>query len=106
MGPTLPIHIAGFALALSGLAATATTQTTTRGTALAPTYDATLHVEITVKKAAADVWKQFGGFCSVPTWQKIQCTIATSKDGELGAVRAINGGQVFEVIVARSQFSY
>ena len=95
--------VAGYLLAVTCLTGTANAQTASRGSAVAsPTY-VSLHMEVTVNKPAADVWKQFGGYCSVAAWQKNPCTITSGKDGELGAVRTLGGG---EVLVGRTQFSY
>ena len=95
--------VAGYVLAVTCLAGTANAQTASRSSAVAsPTY-VSLRMEVTVNKPAADVWKQFGGFCSVAAWEKTPCTIIPAKEGELGAVRSIGGG---EVLVGRSLFSY
>jgi hypothetical protein len=95
--------VAGYVLAVTCLAGTANAQTASRSSAVAsPTYSS-LHLEVTVNKPAAEVWKQFGGYCAVAGWMKTQCTITSGKDGELGAVRTLGGG---EVLVARTPLSY
>ena len=95
--------VAGYVLLMVCLAGTANAQTASRSSAVAsPTY-VSLHMEVTVNKPAADVWKQFGGYCSVAAWAKTPCTIVSGKDGELGALRSLGGG---EVLVGRTQFSY
>ena len=66
-----------------------------------PTY-VSLYLEVTVNRPAADVWQRFGGY-SVAEWMKTPCTITSGKDGELGAVRTLGGG---EVLVGRTPTSY
>src|SRR5215471_506810 len=67
-----------------------------------PTY-VSLYLEVTVNRPAADVWLRFGGYCAVAEWMKTPCTITSGKDGELGAVRTLGGG---EVLVGRTLTSY
>jgi hypothetical protein len=67
-----------------------------------PTY-VSLYMEVTVNRPAADVWKRFGGYCAVAEWMKTPCTITSGKDGELGAVRTLGGG---EVLVGKTPASY
>src|SRR6185503_16549658 len=72
--------VAGYVLADTCLAGTANAQTASRSSAVAsPTYSA-LHLEVTVNKPAAEVWKQFGGYCAVAAWMKTECTITSGKD--------------------------
>lgn len=68
-----------------------------------PTY-ATLNLETTVNRPAAEVWKRVGKWCDVSEWLQIAagCKIVSGKDGEVGAVRTVGN----EVIVARTEFSY
>lgn len=96
--------LVGTALAALCLAGTANAQTAAaRSSAVAsPTYTS-LHLEITVNRSAADVWQQFGAYCAVAAWMKNPCSITSGKDGELGAVRTLGGG---EVLVGRTPFSY
>src|SRR5580698_11273297 len=103
-------RLAGTAAALAGFffcaVSTANGQTpaaASRSSAVAsPTY-VSLYMEVTVNRPAADVWKRFGGYCAVAEWMKTPCTITSGKDGELGAVRTLGGG---EVLVGRTEFSY
>src|SRR5262252_8175024 len=67
-----------------------------------PTY-VSLYLEVTVNRPAADVWQRLGGYCAVAEWMKTPCTITSGKDGELGAVRTLGGG---EVLVGRTPTSY
>jgi hypothetical protein len=69
-----------------------------------PTYTS-IPMEITVDRAAADVWKRVGKYCDVAEWLQIPagCRITSGKDGEVGAVRTVGNG---EVLVAKTEFSY
>jgi hypothetical protein len=66
-----------------------------------PTY-ASIPLEITVNRPAADVWKRVGKFCDIGEWLQIPCTITSGKDGELGAVRSVAN----EVLVGKTELSY
>ena len=66
-----------------------------------PTY-ATIPLEITVNRAAADVWKRVGKYCDIGEWLRIACTITSGKDGEVGAVRSVAN----EVLVGKTELSY
>jgi hypothetical protein len=101
---------AGYLLAVACLAGTVSTQTAVPAAQAAPHSSAvasptyvSLRMEITVNRPAAEVWKQFGKYCSVAEWMQTPCTITSGKDGELGAVRTLGGG---EVLVGRTEFSY
>jgi hypothetical protein len=67
-----------------------------------PTY-VSLYLEVTVDRPAAEVWKRFGGYCAVAEWMKNPCMITSGKDGELGAVRTLGGG---EILVGKTPSSY
>jgi hypothetical protein len=66
-----------------------------------PTY-ASIEMEVTVDKPAAEVWKRVGKYCDIGEWLRVACTITSGKDGELGAVRSVGT----EVLVAKTEFSY
>ena len=68
-----------------------------------PTY-ASIPMEITVNKSAADVWKRIGKFCDIGEWLQIPagCTILSGKDGEFGAVRSVAN----EILVGKTELSY
>jgi hypothetical protein len=66
-----------------------------------PTYVA-ITMEITVDRPAADVWKRVGKYCDIGEWLRVQCTITSGKDGEVGAVRSIGN----EVLVGKTELSY
>jgi hypothetical protein len=66
----------------------------------------TIRMEIDIAKPAAEVWAKVGGYCDISKWlNNVDCTI-TSGDGEMGTVRALRGGQVIEILVAKTDLSY
>ena len=69
-----------------------------------PTYTS-IPMEITVNRPAAELWARIGKYCDVAEWLQVPqgCRIVSGKDGEVGAVRSVGGG---EVLVARTEFSY
>ena len=66
-----------------------------------PNY-VSIPMEITVDRAAADVWKRVGKYCDIGEWLRVNCTIVSGKDGEVGAVRSVGS----EVLVGRTELSY
>jgi hypothetical protein len=66
-----------------------------------PTY-ASILMEITVNRPAAEVWKRVGKYCDIGEWLRIACTITSGKDGEVGAVRSVAS----EVLVGKTELSY
>jgi hypothetical protein len=66
-----------------------------------PTY-ASIAMEITINKPAADVWKRVGKYCDIGEWFQIPCTITSGKDGEFGAVRSVGS----EILVGKTALSY
>lgn len=70
-----------------------------------PTYEAIV-LEQDVARPAAEVWRQVGGFCDIQRWfPGSRCQITSGRDGELGAVRTINGSAV-EILVGKTDLSY
>jgi len=70
-----------------------------------PTY-ASIVLEQEVDRPAAEVWKRVGGFCDMQVWfPGARCQISSGKDGELGAVRTLNGSTL-EILVGRTDLSY
>lgn len=70
-----------------------------------PTY-VTIVLEQDVARPAAEVWKRVGGFCDIQVWfPGARCQITSGKDGELGAVRTLNGS-IQEILVGRTELSY
>jgi hypothetical protein len=70
----------------------------------APDY-AVIKMSIDVDRPADTVWARVGGFCDLGAWLKIDCAI-TKGDGGIGSVRAIAGGKVTEVMVAKTDLAY
>ena len=66
-----------------------------------PTY-VSIPMEITVDRPAADVWKRIGKYCDISEWLRVNCTIVSGKDGEIGAVRSVGN----EVLVGKTELSY
>jgi hypothetical protein len=66
-----------------------------------PNY-ATIPLEITVNRPAAEVWKRVGKYCDIGEWLRVQCTITSGKDGEIGTVRSIGN----EILVGKTELSY
>ena len=69
-----------------------------------PEY-ATIKMEIDVAKPAAEVWAKVGKYCDISEWLPLDCKI-TSGDGGMGTVRALAGGRVLEILVAKTDLSY
>ena len=66
-----------------------------------PTY-VSIPMEVTVDRPAADVWKRIGKYCDISEWLRVNCTIVSGKDGEIGAVRSVGN----EVLVGKTELSY
>jgi len=68
-----------------------------------PNYVA-LHLEISVNRPAADVWKRVGNYCDIGEWFQVAagCKILSGTDNEVGAVRSIAN----EVLVGKTELSY
>jgi hypothetical protein len=70
-----------------------------------PTYVAIV-MEQAVDRPAAEVWKRVGKYCDISEWfPGLKCQISSGKDGELGAVRTLNGTTV-EILAAKTDLSY
>jgi len=69
-----------------------------------PEY-ATIKMEIDVAKPAAEVWAKVGKYCDISEWLSLDCKI-TSGDGGMSTVRALAGGRVLEILVAKTDLSY
>ncbi|MGC4028582.1 MAG: hypothetical protein QM696_06910 [Steroidobacteraceae bacterium] len=76
------------------------------GAALAaePEYT-TIRMEIDVARPAKEVWAKVGDYCDISKLFNIDCKI-TSGDGGIGTVRALDGGRITEVMVAKTDLSY
>ena len=77
------------------------------GPALAadPQYT-TIKMEIDVAKPAAAVWAKVGGYCDITKWLDVTDCVIKSGDGGVGTVRLLRGGQVTEILVAKTDLSY
>ncbi|MGD8340881.1 MAG: SRPBCC family protein [Gammaproteobacteria bacterium] len=65
-----------------------------------------IEMEIDIDRPAAEVWDKVGGYCDITVWfNGVDCEI-TSGDGEMGTVRALAGGRVIEILVAKTDLSY
>ena len=62
-------------------------------------------LETTANVPAEIAWRKLRGFCEIGAWMKLPCFIASGKDGEIGAVRRVNG-RLDELIVATTALSY
>jgi hypothetical protein len=65
-----------------------------------------IEMEIDVDKPAAEVWDTVGGYCDISVWfPGLDCEI-TSGDGGMGTVRALRGGAIIEILIAKTDLSY
>jgi hypothetical protein len=70
-----------------------------------PNYVAIV-MEQDVARPAAEVWTRIGKYCDIAEWSPgLKCQITSGKDGELGAVRTLNGSTI-EILVAKTDLSY
>src|SRR5579864_2007722 len=95
--------VAGWALAIAGVANVASAQAPGPAPLAIPnpTY-ISIPLEITVNRPAAEVWKRVGKYCDIGEWLRVNCTIISGKDGEVGAVRSIGN----EILVGKTELSY
>jgi hypothetical protein len=66
----------------------------------------TIRMEIDIARPAAEVWAKVGGYCDISKWLTGLDCVITSGDGEMGTVRALRGGQIIEILVAKTDLSY
>jgi hypothetical protein len=66
----------------------------------------TIKMEIDVAKPAAAVWAKVGGYCDITKWLDVTDCVIKSGDGGFGTVRLLRGGQVTEILVAKTDLSY
>jgi hypothetical protein len=66
-----------------------------------PTYTSIV-MEVTVNRPADEVWKRVGKYCDIGEWLRVQCTIVSGKDGEVGTVRSVAS----EILVGKTDLSY
>ena len=70
----------------------------------APRYT-TLVLEVDVGRPAAQVWARIGKFCDIAEWLRVTCAITEGTDGQVGAVRVLNGTTI-EPLVGRTELSH
>jgi hypothetical protein len=99
---------------LTAAAAAAVTLSATAAFAQAPApaplavpnpHYTTLILEVDINRPAQAVWARVGGFCAIGEWLRGTCTISSGTDGQLGAVRTLNG-VTLEPLVAKTDLSY
>jgi hypothetical protein len=66
----------------------------------------TIKMEVDVAKPAAAVWAKVGGYCDITKWLDVTDCVIKSGDGGVGTVRLLRGGQVTEILVAKTDLSY
>jgi hypothetical protein len=66
----------------------------------------TIKMEVDVAKPAAAVWAKVGGYCDITKWLDVTDCVIKSGDGNVGTVRLLRGGQVTEILVAKTDLSY
>jgi hypothetical protein len=66
----------------------------------------TIKMEIDVAKPAAAVWAKVGGYCDITKWLDVTDCVIKSGDGGIGTVRLLRGGQVTEILIAKTDLSY
>jgi Polyketide cyclase / dehydrase and lipid transport len=66
----------------------------------------TIKMEIDVAKPAAAVWAKVGGYCDITKWLDVTDCVIKSGDGGVGTVRLLRGGQVTEILIAKTDLSY
>ena len=76
-----------------------------RALAADPQY-MTIKMEIDVARPAAAVWAKVGGYCDISKWLDGTDCMIKSGDGGIGTVRVLRGGQVTEILVAKTELSY
>jgi len=89
-------------LMIFGLAGIAGAQGPAAALAVPNANYVTIPMEVTVNRPAAEVWKRVGKYCDIGEWLRVQCTIVSGKDGEVGAVRSIGN----EILVGKTELSY
>jgi hypothetical protein len=66
-----------------------------------PHYE-TIVMEIIINRPAAQVWQRVGKYCDIGEWLRVNCTILSGKDGEVGTVRSVAN----EILVGKTELSY
>ena len=79
----------------------ATAQAVVSNAVANPTYTSIV-MEVNVNRPATEVWKRIGKYCDIGEWLRVNCTITSGKDGEIGTVRSVGS----EVLVGKTDLSY
>jgi hypothetical protein len=66
-----------------------------------PHYE-TILMEIAINRSAAQVWQRVGKYCDIGEWLRVNCTMLSGTDGEVGSVRSVAN----EVLVGKTELSY
>ncbi len=77
----------------------------TGSAAMAADY-ATIVIERPVKASVDATWKRIGAYCALTEWLGPPCEVSAGNGVDVGSIRSIAGGRVFEVIVAKTDHSY
>lgn len=104
---TLRMSILGLAIAAATASATTALAAPAPPAPLAipnPNY-VSIVMEIDVDRPAAQVWARVGKYCDIAEWFAMTCAITSGVDGQLGAVRLLNGTTI-EPLVAKTDLSY
>jgi hypothetical protein len=74
--------------------------------ALAEPEYVTIPMEIDVDASAEHTWSVIGGYCDIAVWApQLDCAI-TAGEGEIGTIRALAGGRIIEMMIAKTPLSY
>jgi hypothetical protein len=102
--------ISGWTLAVVCLASVAAAQAPASSTPVSPVVTnpnyVSIHMEMTVNRPAAEVWKRVGKFCDISEWFQLPCKITSGKDSEVGAVRFLGTAIGNEILVGKTELSY
>ena len=66
---------------------------------------AVIEMQMDVARPAAQVWARVGKYCDISEWLGLKCQISSGQDGQVGAVRTLNG-TTLEVLVGKTELSY
>jgi hypothetical protein len=70
-----------------------------------PDY-AVIRMEIDIARPAAEVWSKVGGYCDIAKWRSdLDCKM-TKGEGEIGSIRALAGGRIVDIMIAKTALSY
>ena len=103
------VKFASLAIAIFGLAGTAGAQAAPAPAqppvAIPNPHYVSIVQEIEINRPAAAVWARVGKYCGISEWFGMTCALVSGQDGDLGAVRVLNGS-IIEMLVAKTDLSY